>query len=191
MLFALTFRPCLRYVVQMFWWDYVGDLDGLWEYAWGQSVGDNLWNSVHAIGKWCKTLWLMRRFTSLRCLGRWFHWTLQSPASRKGHMKESIFLIDKFSPVVRPTTIRVVLSLAVSSHWSIQQLDVQNAFLHGDLAETVYMSHPHPLLLASSFKMLNALLIVFHLFRQTWTLRLVMLLSLYKTPTGSIQPVLS
>lgn len=63
MLFALTFRPCLRYVVQMFWWDYVGDLDGLWEYAWGQSVGDNLLNSVHAIGKWCKTLWLMRRFT--------------------------------------------------------------------------------------------------------------------------------
>ncbi len=35
----------------MFFWDYVGDLEGLWEYAWGQSVGDNLLNSVYAMGK--------------------------------------------------------------------------------------------------------------------------------------------
>lgn len=43
--------PFVRYVVQMSLWDYVGDLEGLWEYAWGQSVGDNLLNSVYAIGK--------------------------------------------------------------------------------------------------------------------------------------------
>ena len=35
----------------MFFWDYVGDLEGLWEYAWGQSVGDNMLNSVYAMGK--------------------------------------------------------------------------------------------------------------------------------------------
>jgi len=49
---------------------------------------------------------------------------------------------ETFSPVVKPATVRVVLSLALSQNWPIHQLDVKNAFLHGTLTETVYCAQP-------------------------------------------------
>nr|GEV11065.1 ribonuclease H-like domain-containing protein [Tanacetum cinerariifolium] len=47
-----------------------------------------------------------------------------------------------FSHVVKPVTIRTVLSLAVSREWTIHQLDVKNAFLHGHLTKIIYMHQP-------------------------------------------------
>jgi hypothetical protein len=47
-----------------------------------------------------------------------------------------------FSPVVKPAAIRTVLALAAAHDWPIQQLDANNAFLHGTLSETVYCSQP-------------------------------------------------
>ncbi|RVW53564.1 Retrovirus-related Pol polyprotein from transposon RE2 [Vitis vinifera] len=44
--------------------------------------------------------------------------------------------------VIKPTTVRLVLSLAVSQGWSLRQLDVNNAFLQGTLTEDVFMSQP-------------------------------------------------
>ena len=49
---------------------------------------------------------------------------------------------DTFSPVVKPATIRTVLTIALHHRWDISQLDVKNAFLHGNLRETVFMHQP-------------------------------------------------
>jgi Reverse transcriptase (RNA-dependent DNA polymerase) len=69
----------------------------------------------------------------------------------KGYNQEArIDYHETFNPVVKPTTIRVVLSLATSRNWSIYQLDVNNAFLHGDIEEQVFMSQP-PEFVDSSF----------------------------------------
>ena len=44
--------------------------------------------------------------------------------------------------MVKPATIRSVLSIAVINGWELRQMDVNNAFLHGKLTETVYMMQP-------------------------------------------------
>ena len=49
---------------------------------------------------------------------------------------------DTFSPVVKPVTVRLALSLVVSRDWCIRQIDVSNAFLRGFLTEEVYMQQP-------------------------------------------------
>ncbi|GJU61792.1 putative RNA-directed DNA polymerase, partial [Tanacetum coccineum] len=49
---------------------------------------------------------------------------------------------ETFIPVIKSTTIRTVLSLAVTNDWPLRQLDIQNAFLHENLKEQVYMKQP-------------------------------------------------
>jgi hypothetical protein len=66
-------------------------------------------------------------------------WVLRGFTQRPG-----IDYDETFSPVVKPATVRVVLSLALSRSWPVHQLDVKNAFLHGHLTETVYCSQPYP-----------------------------------------------
>ena len=56
--------------------------------------------------------------------------------------RDGIDCDETFSLVVKPASIRGVLSIALAKSWSIHQLDVKNAFLHGYLNETVYMHQP-------------------------------------------------
>ena len=64
-------------------------------------------------------------------------WVLRGFTQRPG-----VDFAETFSPVVKPATVRTVLSLALSRKWPVHQLDVKNAFLHGTLTETVFAAQP-------------------------------------------------
>ena len=58
----------------------------------------------------------------------------------KGYnQKRGVDFDEIFSPVVKMSSIPVVLGLAASLDLEVEQMDVKTAFLHGDLDEEIYI----------------------------------------------------
>ena len=104
-------------------------------------LGNNTWDLVPrppaaniVSGKWV----FKHKFHADGSLERYkARWVLRGFSQRPG-----IDFDETFSPVVKPATVRTVLTLALSRNRPVHQLDVKNAFLHGTLSETVYCSQP-------------------------------------------------
>lgn len=61
----------------------------------------------------------------------------------KGYtQKHGVDYTEVFAPVARLETVRLVVSLAAQKRWTIFQLDVKSAFLHGELSEEVFIEQP-------------------------------------------------
>ncbi|GJT33006.1 ribonuclease H-like domain-containing protein [Tanacetum coccineum] len=56
--------------------------------------------------------------------------------------KEGVDFDETFSPVVKMSTVRCLIALSVINSWPLFQLDVNNAFLYGDIDDDIYMTIP-------------------------------------------------
>nr|GEX32736.1 hypothetical protein [Tanacetum cinerariifolium] len=63
-------------------------------------------------------------------------------ATQNEEAKERIDYEETFSPVVKMVIVRCLLNIDVSMSWPVFQIDVNNAFLYGDLEEVIFMKPP-------------------------------------------------
>lgn len=62
--------------------------------------------------------------------------------AKEFNQREGVDYDEIFSPVVRHTSIRMLLSLVIEFNMELDQMDVKTTFLHKDLTEVIYMQQP-------------------------------------------------
>ncbi|XP_010484894.1 PREDICTED: uncharacterized protein LOC104763183 [Camelina sativa] len=125
--------------------NYLGDFDENWRFAiqdeittcedTGTRTPDDLPPGKKALG----CMWVFRlKFNA--------DGTLQRYKARLvvlgNHQSEGLDYNETFTPVAKMVTVRIFLQQVASFNWEVHQMDVHNAFLHGDLDEEVYMKFP-------------------------------------------------
>ena len=126
-----TFKEAVRHKV---WNNAMGVEITALEYK-GTWTIESLPSGKHVIGcKWVFTIKYNPDGTILKYKAR---------LVAKGYtQQEGIDYIDTFFPVAKLASVKLVLILAACFGWKLTQMDVTNAFLHGDLDEEIYMSLP-------------------------------------------------
>lgn len=57
-------------------------------------------------------------------------------------LKQALGYFETFAPVVKMSTVQILLAIAAAKQWPLHQMDVSNAFLNGYLHKTVFMAPP-------------------------------------------------
>ena len=58
------------------------------------------------------------------------------------HQVEGVDFTETFTPMAKMVSVKVFLVVVTAKQWELHQMDIHNAFLHGDLREEVYMKMP-------------------------------------------------
>lgn len=83
---------------------------------------------------WCKWIFKVKENPD-QSINKYKAWLLD-----KGFQQQYGFdFHETFLPVVKLTTIRIILTIFITCKWEIKQVDVNNLFLNGDLQEEAYM----------------------------------------------------